>query len=471
MRKEVRPNANSLIMSMRSLGYSFNNAIADIIDNSISAKATKIDIICNWDNQDPFVEIKDNGIGMTSEELEEAMRLGSKSPLHEREKEDLGRFGLGLKTASFSQSKKLIVKTKQDEKTFQAIWDLDLVERENKWFLDIEKLECKDELETNGTTIRWEKIDTLEKKDKKNSQEYFESVTDQLIKHISLVFHRYISGDYGNKIIFSVNGNVCISADPFFKEKSTNQPPEIIANKCKVISYALPHHTKCSSEEWEYHAGEEGYLANQGFYLYRNGRLICKATWFGLARKLEMRKLCRISIDIDNSSDAEWQLDVKKSTATPPQQIRGRLRDLIDAFSRPAIKKITKRAKALISKDKFPIWERFVSSDRQIIYKINKEYPSIKFLLNSLSDDLADETEKIIALIEKLIPLQLISSDYAENPKNLITEEITIKEILDHAKNLIDYYIKQGLSEEESYDILQKVDLFRENWNSIKDSL
>ena len=127
MRKEVRPNANSLIMSMRSLGYSFNNAIADIIDNSISAKATIIEIICNWDNQEPFVEIKDNGIGMTSEELEEAMRLGSKSPLHEREKEDLGRFGLGLKTASFSQSKKLIVKTKQDEKTFQAIWDLSLI--------------------------------------------------------------------------------------------------------------------------------------------------------------------------------------------------------------------------------------------------------------------------------------------------------------------------------------------------------
>ena len=102
MRKEIPPNANSLIMSMRSLGYSLNNAVADIIDNSISAKATKIDIICSWDNQEPFVEIKDNGIGMTSEELEEAMRLGSKNPLHERDKEDLGRFGLGLKTASFS---------------------------------------------------------------------------------------------------------------------------------------------------------------------------------------------------------------------------------------------------------------------------------------------------------------------------------------------------------------------------------
>ncbi len=471
MRKEIPPNANSLIMSMRSLGYSLNNAVADIIDNSISAKATKIDIICSWDNQEPFVEIKDNGIGMTSEELEEAMRLGSKNPLHERDKEDLGRFGLGLKTASFSQAKKLIVKTKQNENTYEAIWDLDLIEKENKWFMDIEKLDGKNAFKEKGTTIRWEKIDTLEKKDKTNAQEYFESVTNQLIKHISLVFHRYISGDYGNKIIFSVNGNICISADPFFKEKSTNQPAEIIANKCKVISYTLPHHTNCSSEEWKYHEGEEGYLENQGFYLYRNGRLICKSTWFGLARKLEMRKLCRISIDIDNSSDEEWQLDVKKSRATPPQQIRGRLRDLIDSFSRPSIKKYTKRAKALKNKQKGPIWERFVSSDRKIVYKISKEHPSIKFLLNSLSEELADEVEKIFSLIEKRMPLQLISSDYAENPKNLINEELTIKEILDHAKNIIDYYIKQGLSEEESYDILKGVDIFRENWESIKDSL
>ena len=458
-------------MSMRSLGYSFNNAIADILDNSISAKATKIEILCNWDKEEPFIEIKDNGVGMTNEELEEAMRLGSKSPLYEREKEDLGRFGLGLKTASFSQAKKLIVKTKKDESTFEASWDLDLVEKENKWFMDIDKVDGENEIKDKGTIVRWEKIDTLEKKDQKNSQEYFESITAQLAKHISLVFHRYITGDYGTKISFSINGNICPSADPFFKEKSTNQPPEVIANQCKVISYSLPHHTNCSSEDWDFHAGEEGYLANQGFYLYRNGRLICKATWFGLARKLEMRKLCRISIDIDNSSDSEWQLDVKKSRATPPQMIRGRLRDLIDAFSRPAIKKFTKRAKALMNKEKSPIWERFVSSDRQIIYKISKEHPSIKFLLNSLSEELADEVEKTLSLIEKLIPLQLISSDYAEDPKNLITEELTIKEIVDQAKNIIDFYLKQGLSEEESYTVLQEISFFRDNWESIKDNL
>ena len=124
-----------------------------------------------------------------------------------------------------------------------------------------------------------------------------------------------------------------------------------------------------------------------------------------------------------------------------------------------------------MNKEKSPIWERFVSSDRQIIYKISKEHPSIKFLLNSLSEELADEVEKTLSLIEKLIPLQLISSDYAEDPKNLITEELTIKEIVDQAKNIIDYYIKQGLSEEESYTVLQEISFFRDNWESIKDNL
>ena len=71
-------------------------------------------------------------------------------------------------------------------------------------------------------------------------------------------------------------------------------PTEYIDN-CSVTTYTLPHHTKCSSKEWNDHEGKEGYLANQGFYLYRNGRLISKATWFGLSKKLDMRKLNKIN--------------------------------------------------------------------------------------------------------------------------------------------------------------------------------
>ena len=151
-------------MSMRSIGYSFNNAIADIIDNSITAEADLIKIQCLWNGEEPTIEIEDNGKGMDHDELIEAMRPGTKSPLTSRSDDDLGRFGLGLKTASFSQCKKLIVKTFQGNLCNKATWDLDIVQKQNKWFLDLENPKENIKNEESGTIVRWEKIDTLSKK-------------------------------------------------------------------------------------------------------------------------------------------------------------------------------------------------------------------------------------------------------------------------------------------------------------------
>ena len=173
MRKVVKPKASALIMSMRSIGYSLNNAVADIIDNSISAKASKIDIICNWEGNEPFIEIRDDGVGMNADQLEEAMRLGS-DPNSIRDPDDLGRFGLGLKTASFSQAKKLIVRSSNNVSDSIAMWDLDVVARENEWLLDIETSNEGNFLEKQGTVVRWEKIDTLEKKDKKDANHFLD---------------------------------------------------------------------------------------------------------------------------------------------------------------------------------------------------------------------------------------------------------------------------------------------------------
>ena len=203
---EIEPNATFLIQSIRDMGYTLETAISEIIDNSISAKATKIEIICNWDGNEPFIEVKDDGIGMDIDQLKEAMRLGS-NPTSKRDPEDLGRFGLGLKTASFSQSKRLIVKTRTEKlNDYTATWDLDIVEEKGKWLLDLETSNHGDLFKEHGTIVRWEKIDTLETKDKNKSEKLHEEVTTQLIKHISLIFHRYISGEYERKIIFIING-------------------------------------------------------------------------------------------------------------------------------------------------------------------------------------------------------------------------------------------------------------------------
>src|SRR5258708_3144611 len=110
--EDATPHAGNMIEDFRSIGYSLQTAIADIVDNSIAAKEKNIWIDLEWNGENTAVIITDDGIGMSKDELINAMRPGSKNPLADRSSEDLGRFGLGLKTASFSQCRILTVATK-----------------------------------------------------------------------------------------------------------------------------------------------------------------------------------------------------------------------------------------------------------------------------------------------------------------------------------------------------------------------
>jgi len=131
------PSAACLSASMRDLGYSLETAIADLIDNSISAGADRIDIICDVSGEFPLVVILDNGKGMTGEELLAAMRHGTGNPRRHRSPRDLGRFGLGLKTASFSQCRSLTVVSTSDAAICGAEWSLDRIDAADDWILSI----------------------------------------------------------------------------------------------------------------------------------------------------------------------------------------------------------------------------------------------------------------------------------------------------------------------------------------------
>jgi hypothetical protein len=166
--EEVSPRADAMIASMRAMGYNLPMAIADLIDNSIYAKARNICIKYQWSGQDSWISILDDGLGMTEERLKEAMRLGSQSPNEERNPEDLGRFGLGLKTASFSQCKMLTVNTKTQEGEISTrCWDLDHVERSKRWELSTIVKDDTSELLSplkdlpHGTIILWQKLDRV----------------------------------------------------------------------------------------------------------------------------------------------------------------------------------------------------------------------------------------------------------------------------------------------------------------------
>lgn len=166
--KIVMPYAPILAESTRSIGYSFEAAVADIIDNSISASATEVRIC--FSSRDPqWLCIEDNGWGMTPVELENAMRYGSQSSTDVRRKDDLGRFGLGLKMASLSQCRKVTVMTKKDDVTCAACWDLDYIIQQKNWSLQFyseEELEDMPgylylKLKDSGTVVTWERFDRL----------------------------------------------------------------------------------------------------------------------------------------------------------------------------------------------------------------------------------------------------------------------------------------------------------------------
>ena len=215
--KESIPFAPNLIESMRSLGYSFETAIADLVDNSISANAKNVKIFLTPDDS-PKLIIFDDGYGMDSNKLEEALRYGSKGPTEERSENDLGRFGLGLKSASFSQCRKLIVASKQNGKISCYSWDLDVIIEKKGWILlqygdeeirKLPKVSMLDEVES-GTYILLQNFDRISS----STNDLVKTITNYMndtIDHLALVFHRFLED--GVKIF--VNNNEVVAIDPF----------------------------------------------------------------------------------------------------------------------------------------------------------------------------------------------------------------------------------------------------------------
>ena len=325
--KESIPFAPALIESMRSLGYSFESAIADLIDNSISANADKIEIFMN-PSDDPYVIIFDNGCGMDEYEIEEAMRYGSKNPLDKRSKNDLGRFGLGLKSASLSQCRKLVVASKRMGKISAYSWDLDYVIDTGSWVvIGYEKEELNQFPQINmldnvesGTYVLLQKFDRIEESTN-NLEKTMIKHMDSTIDHLSLVFHRFL--DEGIDIY--VNNQKIDGRDPFLKNHKKTQLKRtqtfsIDGEKISIKPYILPHINYLTQKDLQKVGGKDQLRNEQGFYVYRNKRLIIWGTWFRLERKDELSKLARIMVDIPNSLDYMWSIDIKKSSANLPDR-------------------------------------------------------------------------------------------------------------------------------------------------------
>ena len=303
MAEEVPPPASAMIESMRAYGYSTPMAIADLIDNSIFAGATRVWLSFHWSGADSFISIADNGRGMSEEQLVSAMKLGSQNPLEVRPEKDLGRFGLGLKTSSFSQCRRMSVFSLMSDKSSVRQWDLDFIYEQakngnDKWLLQKavsektrERLNFMDNV-SSGTIVLWEIMDRItphginvsDEKSKKN----FLNVIKNTEEYLAMIFHRYLDDIAHNFKIF-INGtkedNRIKSWNPFLAHPATTQTPEetitVNNNKITVKGFVLPHKDRLGEDEYKRAAGPKGWNSQQGFYLYRNKRLLVAGSWLG----------------------------------------------------------------------------------------------------------------------------------------------------------------------------------------------
>lgn len=471
---QAPPKAAILIESMRDIGYTLDTALADVIDNSLSAGAKEIHILVDSVSPDPAIGILDNGRGMSQDELIEAMRLGSRSPKEKRSRSDLGRFGLGMKTASFSQCRRLTVLSRRKGKTAAATWDLDFVEDEDSWSLiipdDLSSVPFADELTSDGCLVVWEKLDrAFEKGGGEHARKHFIAKVDDARAHLQLVYHRFLSGEPGHSKVQMLLNEVPLKPfDPFNVNHSATQkgPEEVIQigeDRVTITPYTLPHHRNVSKAEWDAFAGPNGYTRSQGFYLYRERRLIVYGTWFGLARQTELTKLSRVKIDVPNTLDELWNVDVKKAWAKPPAQVLKRLRELIHQLAAPSRTVYTRRGVRLHDAQ-LPIWER-VQENNKITYRVNPDNPFVREFIGRMPAAQQGELLNFTKLISAALPLDGIFADIAASPENLENQKLNDDELETLVASMRKEFLKRGFDDEAVVDLLRVAEPFRSNWD------
>lgn len=443
------PSAASLTASLRDLGYSLETAVADLIDNSISADATDIQIFCDMSRSAPVLVIADNGRGMAEDEVIAAMRHGATDPRKERGPKDLGRFGLGLKTASFSQCRRLTVVSTVKGERAGAEWSLARIEDDDDWFIsvlepdEIAALPFFETLGASGTLVIWRDLDRLIEDETGLKRD--EIVNEKLAvveRHLSLVFHRFLAGEVKErrKVSIRINGHSVAAFDPFCRKNEATQTlreEKVWIGEIPVVMqpYILPHHSRLSASEYDHYQDRSDFISNQGAYVYRNGRLMAWGDWFRLVPKGEATKLARVQIDFPNSLDEAWTIDIKKSRARPPYPVRERLRQIISQITARSVTVHRGRGQKLFQESEAPLWERYADHGG-IRFAINAEHPLVAALGARLSPADADSLRVLLDSIAAALPIEMIYSDYSTHPREMRQTPADKDQALDRLKSL-----------------------------------
>lgn len=401
-----------------------------LVDNCIAAGAGSVELDLQWNEGSPQVAILDNGRGLTADKVSEALRLGGTGPGAIREVSDLGRFGMGLKTASLSQCRQMTIVTRHGGKTSALLLDVDVIASQG-WIALIPDplpdhpfvarlLEQK-----QGTVILWNRMDELGGLSGLDKEAFFIRLQD-IRAHVGMVFHRFLGGD-AKRTAIALNGRAIRPWDPFLTghPATAEMREETIRYGRSAFTmkpYVLPHRDRFANDaEYEAAGGPGGWGARQGFYVYRGKRLLVAGSWLGLGgvrawTREQSSRLARIRLDLPTDMDTDWRIDVRKSQARPPGKLRSRL-TAIAARCRDQAREVfawrgrgprtrSERVEAL------PVWlsRQDASGTR---YSINRKHPAIAgFMAKGKAD--ARPLDALLTIIEQSVPVERIWLDTSE---------------------------------------------------------
>ena len=426
--QELPPLAPSLMGSLRSVGYSVGAALADLVDNSIAAGADNVAISFST-HPEPHLAVLDNGVGMNGETLVSAMRFGSRDPRDQRGPEDLGRFGLGMKTASLSQCRRLTVATLADGVQRIAEWDLDECESRGSWWLGMPGPEAlpsahAEELASSGrgTLVLWRNLDRLLGAGTGGAGAALDAALEDVPVHLGFIFHRFLGGA-SPSLAISVNGRRVPDFDPFLEGHPRGQSLHeetfrLEGHTVGVTPFVLPFPSRLSPSERERSGGDDRLRTGHGFYVYRGRRLVVPGGWFRIVPSNDLVRLARIRVDVPTGLDHLWKVDIRKTVLEPPRELRDQLRRLVGTAASRSRKVYQFRGSSGRQTGATPVWIRRSHRERAVSWEIDREHPAVRSLMAGETSDV----ERLFRLLESTLPYYDIhvhmAGDVSVEPEN-----------------------------------------------------
>ena len=355
-----------------------------------------------------------------------------------------------------------------------ATWDLDTVAARDRWVVELPDspggIPWSDRLDGDGTLVVWEKLDRVVRPDGQGNRQDFVRQLDETATHLEFVFHRFLSGreKREGRVQILLNGRALEPFDPFHSHHPATQHHQeetflLDGKEIRIRPVTLPHHDKVSQEDWNRYAGREGYVKNQGFYLYRNRRLIVHGTWFRLARQAELTKLSRVLIDMPNNLDSDWKIDVKKASAQPPAPVRERLRGIVERIGVPSRRTYTARGARLTEDSRLPVWTRSQDKNR-ISYGLNVDHPLFSAFVGRLDDDAADEFRKLVGLVVSTLPVEALYADVSANSESVTPPALDSDDFAEIVEGTWRILQRGELSRSDAESRMRTADPFRTRW-------